>query len=87
MASSPVMVSSVSERERDDGELKLLVPVHDVPDPELSIVIPALNEELTILLTAVAGRSAPQRRVALNAISTSDQASANGDTHFCWIGS
>ncbi len=31
-----------------DGELQLLVPAQDVADPELSIVIPALNEELTI---------------------------------------
>jgi glycosyltransferase involved in cell wall biosynthesis len=48
MASSPVMVGSISERKQEDGDLKLLVPVHDVADPELSIVIPALNEELTI---------------------------------------
>src|SRR5438270_7143114 len=47
MASSPAMVGSISER-RDDCDLQLLVPVHDVADPELSIVIPALNEELTI---------------------------------------
>lgn len=32
----------------DDNELQLLVPGDDVTDPELSIVIPALNEELTI---------------------------------------
>src|SRR5262245_44397972 len=32
----------------DDTELQLLVPDNDVADPELSIVIPALNEELTI---------------------------------------
>ena len=32
----------------DDPELLLLVPDNDVEDPELSIVIPALNEELTI---------------------------------------
>jgi len=31
-----------------DGELQLLVPDHDVAEPELSIVIPALNEQLTI---------------------------------------
>ncbi len=29
-------------------ETYLLTPVHDVAEPELSIVIPALNEELTI---------------------------------------
>jgi glycosyltransferase involved in cell wall biosynthesis len=48
MVSSSLMVSSVAEPDRENGELKLLVPVHDVADPELSIVIPALNEELTI---------------------------------------
>lgn len=31
-----------------DKELKLLVPEHDVENPELSIVVPALNEQLTI---------------------------------------
>jgi len=46
MVSSAVMMSPVAARENDGVEL--LVPVHDVPDPELSIVIPALNEELTI---------------------------------------
>ena len=29
-------------------EVTLLVPDDDVPDPQVSIVIPALNEELTI---------------------------------------
>ena len=32
----------------DDAELRLLLPGDDVAEPELSIVIPALNEELTI---------------------------------------
>ena len=31
-----------------DGEIKLLVPPGEVGEPELSIVIPALNEEITI---------------------------------------
>lgn len=31
-----------------DGEIRLLIPEDDVADPELSIVIPALNEEVTI---------------------------------------
>jgi glycosyltransferase involved in cell wall biosynthesis len=31
-----------------DPELELLVPVDDVHDPELSIVVPALNEQLTV---------------------------------------
>jgi len=32
----------------EDGEIQLLVPAADVEAPELSIVIPALNEELTV---------------------------------------
>ena len=32
----------------EGGDVVLLVPANDVADPELSIVIPALNEELTI---------------------------------------
>ena len=32
----------------DDPEIELLVPERDVADPELSIVVPALNEALTI---------------------------------------
>jgi glycosyltransferase involved in cell wall biosynthesis len=31
-----------------EGDVRLHVPEQDLPDPELSIVIPALNEELTI---------------------------------------
>ncbi len=31
-----------------DGEAKLLVPTNDIADPEISIVVPALNEQLTI---------------------------------------
>lgn len=31
-----------------DPEITLLIPENDTPEPELSIVIPALNEELTI---------------------------------------
>ncbi len=30
------------------GDLQLLIPEHDVDEPEVSIVIPALNEELTV---------------------------------------
>src|SRR5262245_47928257 len=42
-------VSSAAWAERiEDTELRLLIPDNDVPDPELSIVIPALNEEITI---------------------------------------
>jgi glycosyltransferase involved in cell wall biosynthesis len=32
----------------DAADVRLLVPENDVPDPEVSIVIPALNEETTI---------------------------------------
>lgn len=32
----------------DDPEIELLIPQNDVAEPELSIVIPALNEQLTI---------------------------------------
>jgi hypothetical protein len=39
MASTPVV---------HDPELQLLIPEGDVADPELSIVVPALNEQLTI---------------------------------------
>jgi len=31
-----------------DPDVELLLPEHDVEDPEVSIVIPAVNEELTI---------------------------------------
>ena len=31
-----------------DSEIALLIPVHDVVEPELSIVIPAMNERITI---------------------------------------
>ncbi len=31
-----------------DGEVRLLLPEHDEPNPEVSVVIPALNEESTI---------------------------------------
>src|ERR1041384_5336881 len=45
--SATVRVSS-SLIVEDDPELQLLIPESDVADPELSIVIPALNEQLTI---------------------------------------
>src|SRR5215510_12690584 len=40
------MIATSIPIENDD--LRLLIPDNDVPDPEFSIVIPALNEELTI---------------------------------------
>jgi glycosyltransferase involved in cell wall biosynthesis len=42
------ITSSISESLGADNGVKLYVPANDVADPELSIVIPALNEELTI---------------------------------------
>ena len=48
IGSSYMVGSSVPEPGAKDSELRLLVPANDVADPELSIVIPALNEELTI---------------------------------------
>src|SRR5712672_2717236 len=32
-----------------DPEIQLLIPASDVPEPELSIVIPAMNERITIV--------------------------------------
>jgi glycosyltransferase involved in cell wall biosynthesis len=43
LTTSPTTLEGVA-----DGEVRLLIPERDVADPELSIVIPALNEELTI---------------------------------------
>jgi glycosyltransferase involved in cell wall biosynthesis len=42
------MVGDPSVGVSGDPELHLMVPANDVAEPELSIVIPALNEELTI---------------------------------------
>jgi len=39
---------SVVPNASDDPDVTLLIPEHDTADPELSIVIPALNEELTM---------------------------------------
>jgi glycosyltransferase involved in cell wall biosynthesis len=41
----PVALNTANSR---DPELTLLVPENDVADPEFSIVVPALNEEITI---------------------------------------
>lgn len=35
-------------RLEEGGETRLLIPLHDIDSPELSIVVPALNEQLTI---------------------------------------
>ena len=45
---SAAAVLSVPLPSELDPEIELLIPDDDVADPELSIVIPALNEELTI---------------------------------------
>jgi len=44
----PSMSASASTHASDDLELRLLVPEHDLADPEVSVVIPALNEQLTV---------------------------------------
>jgi glycosyltransferase involved in cell wall biosynthesis len=41
-------MTSLDVKQVTDSDVQLLVPERDEPDPELSIVIPALNEELTI---------------------------------------
>ena len=46
MSAAPVIASAPAPKL--DPELELLVPEGDVPNPEISIVIPALNEQLTI---------------------------------------
>lgn len=48
MTSSYMIRSTSSEYTAANNEVQLLVPANDVAEPELSIVIPALNEELTI---------------------------------------
>ncbi|HET8672386.1 MAG TPA: glycosyltransferase, partial [Thermoleophilaceae bacterium] len=42
-------MSTIQVAQAADPELELLVPEVDVEEPEVSIVIPALNEELTIV--------------------------------------
>ena len=44
----PGVIGSAAAATHDEVGLRLLVPSDDVPDPELSIVIPALNEEKTV---------------------------------------
>jgi glycosyltransferase involved in cell wall biosynthesis len=48
MTSSFTIGSSPSEYKAENNDVQLLLPANDVAEPELSIVIPALNEELTI---------------------------------------
>ncbi len=46
--SSYMVGSSVSEPGADNSGIRLFTPADDIAEPKLSIVIPALNEELTI---------------------------------------
>src|SRR5271169_2554783 len=48
MGSSYMIGGPTSTPNAEDRDVELLVPANDVAEPELSIVIPALNEELTI---------------------------------------
>jgi glycosyltransferase involved in cell wall biosynthesis len=49
MSGSPLTVGNYPlETGSQDAELQLLIPATDVADPELSIVVPALNEQITI---------------------------------------
>ena len=48
MIESPISIDVPTQIDEDGSELRLLVPFDDVTDPEVSIVIPALNEEITI---------------------------------------
>src|SRR5215470_19807102 len=48
MANSSLARDRFASEYNEAADVTLLVPVNDVPDPEVSIVIPALNEELTI---------------------------------------
>jgi glycosyltransferase involved in cell wall biosynthesis len=48
MASSFIINSSSAAPKAAGGDAQLLIPHNDVAEPELSIVIPALNEALTI---------------------------------------
>src|ERR1700738_1229671 len=43
-----LMIDSFTSESAAEQEIRLLIPAVDVPDPELSIVIPALNEDRTI---------------------------------------
>ncbi|HYW26500.1 MAG TPA: glycosyltransferase family 2 protein [Terriglobales bacterium] len=44
----PGVIGSASTAASEDISIRLLVPADDTPSPELSIVIPALNEESTV---------------------------------------
>ncbi|HEX6504793.1 MAG TPA: glycosyltransferase family 2 protein [Terriglobales bacterium] len=48
MVTGLATVDPIQEEGYENGGLKLLLPAQDVADPEVSIVIPSLNEQLTI---------------------------------------
>ena len=48
MSKAAMVLSPLFDVDTADSELQLLVPMNDVSEPELSIVIPALNEQVTI---------------------------------------
>ncbi len=48
MSKPAVDLHAVDHRPGGDPDVELLLPTNDVAEPELSIVIPALNEQLTI---------------------------------------
>ena len=48
MTSSFTIGTTPSEYRAENNNVQLLVPANDIAEPELSIVVPALNEELTI---------------------------------------
>ena len=47
-AARPAQMATIATPAQGDPDLKLLLPQGDVVDPEVSIVIPALNEEKTV---------------------------------------
>ncbi len=48
MASTSFALDRSGPQLSNSGDVQLLVPANDVAEPELSIVIPALNEQVTI---------------------------------------
>src|SRR4051794_1526393 len=42
-------VLTISGASLHDPDITLLIPSNDVPDPEVSIVVPAMNERITIV--------------------------------------
>jgi len=59
---------SLSEPKPAEGSVRLLVPADDVPAPELSIVIPSLNEEVTIAQFLEWCKEGPPKAQVMNII-------------------